>query len=133
MSLLWFVVISAVLSLFCHYCYFCNKTMSRLHTPISTVVHAKVVCAPKMLPIGIFLSHILRSKIIAPWNMCQYQNSPRISLETSVFYLNFRVHFFLAMWKKLGYRVNFLSIASSRSMYNTYPISTETPRLNLLS
>ena len=70
---------------------------SRLHTPISTVVHAKVVCAPKILPIGIFPSHILRSKIIALWDMSQYQNSLRISLETSVFYLNFRVRFFLAM------------------------------------
>ena len=44
-----------------------------------------------------FLSHILRSKIIAPWDMSQYQNSPRISLETIVFYLNFQVRFFLAM------------------------------------
>ena len=44
-----------------------------------------------------FLSHISRSKIIAPWDMSQYQNSPRISLETIVFYLNFQVRFFLAM------------------------------------
>ena len=32
---------------------------SRLHTPISTIVHAVVVCAPKILPIGIFLSYTL--------------------------------------------------------------------------
>ena len=44
-----------------------------------------------------FLSHILRSKIISPWDMSQYQNSPRISLETSVFFLNFQVRFFLAV------------------------------------
>ena len=94
---LYFLVISSVLGLLYHHCYSCQKTRSRLHTPISTVVHAKVVCAPKMLPIGIFLSHILRSKIIALWDMSQYQNSPRISLETSVFYLNFRVRFFLVM------------------------------------
>ena len=90
-------MISSVLGLLYHHCYSCQKTRSRLHTPISTVVHAEVVCAPKMLPIGIFLSHILRSKIIALWDMSQYQNSPRISLETSVFYLNFRVRFFLVM------------------------------------
>ena len=68
------------------FCYF-----SRLHTPISIVVHAEVVCAPKILPIGIFLSHVLRSKIIALWDMSQYQNCPRILLETSVFYLNFPI------------------------------------------
>ena len=48
-----------------HY-YSCQTTKSRLHTPISTVVHAEVVCAPKFLPISIFLSHTLRSKITAP-------------------------------------------------------------------
>ena len=42
---------------------FLQKTKSRLHTPVSTVVRAEVqvVCAPKILPIGIFLSHTLRS------------------------------------------------------------------------
>ena len=65
--------------------------------PVSTVVHAAVVCGPKILPIGFFLSHTLRSKIIAPWNMSQYQKPPRISLETSVFYLHFQVRFSLAM------------------------------------
>ena len=80
--------------------YSCQKTKSRLHIPISTVVHAEVVCAPTILPIGIFLHHILRSMIIALWDMSQYQNSPRISLETSVFYLNFRVRFFLVLlWR----------------------------------
>ena len=59
------------------------ETKSRLHTPISTVVHVEVVCILKILPIGIFLSHTLRSKIIAPWDMSQYQNSPRISQETT--------------------------------------------------
>ena len=43
--------------------YSCKMTKSRLHTPISTVVHAEVVCTPKFLPISIFLSHTLRSKI----------------------------------------------------------------------
>ena len=74
------VPISAVLSLLHHHCYSCQKTKLRLHTPISTVVHAKVVCVPKILPIGIFLSHTLRFKIIAPWDMSQYENSSRISL-----------------------------------------------------
>ena len=55
------------------------------------------VCALKILLIGIFLSHTLRSKITAPWDMSQYQNFTRISLETSVFYLNFQVRFFLVM------------------------------------
>ena len=48
-----------------------------------------------------FLSHILRSKIISPWDMSQYQNSPRISLETSVFFLNFQVRF--ALNKQTGH------------------------------
>ena len=56
-----FLVISAVLSLLYLHCHSCQKTKSRLHTPVSTVVHAEVVCAPKILPIGIFLSHTLRS------------------------------------------------------------------------
>ena len=54
-------MISAVLSLLYLHCHSCQKTKSRLHTPVSTVVHAEVVCAPKILPIGIFLSHTLRS------------------------------------------------------------------------
>ena len=65
--------------------------------PISTVVRAEVVCSPKFLPISIFLSHTLRSKITAPWNMSQHQNSLRISLETSVSYPYFQVRFFLVM------------------------------------
>ena len=45
------------------HCHSCQKTKSRLHTPVSTVVRAEVqvVCVPKILPIGIFLSHTLRS------------------------------------------------------------------------
>ena len=35
-----------------------------------------------------------RCKIIAPWDMSQYQNSPRISLETSVFYPRFEIEIF---------------------------------------
>ena len=70
-------------------------------------------------PIGIFLSHTFRSKIITPWDMSQYQNFLRITLETSV-YLYFQVCFFLAMrWKRrldtaaeeTWYEVNFLSTA----------------------
>ena len=53
------------LVLICHHCYSCCMTKSRLHTPISTVAHAEVVWAPKIVPNGIFLSHSLRSKIIA--------------------------------------------------------------------
>ena len=52
---------------------------------------------PKFLSISIFLGHTLRSKITAPWNMSQYRNSLRISLETSVFYPHFQVRFFLVM------------------------------------
>ena len=139
-----FLAISAVLSLLYHHCYPCQKTKSRLHTLISTVVHAEVVCAPKILPIGIFLSHTLRSKITAPWDMSQYQNFTRISLETSVFYLNFQVRFFLVMlWtrrldtaaKETWVRGQFSLYREwyGRLMYNTYPIPTETPRLNLLT
>ena len=71
--------------------------------------------------VGIFLSHTLQSKIIAPRGMSQYQNSPRISLESSVFYLNFKVRFFLAMFwtsrldmaaKETWVRGQFLSTAS---------------------
>ena len=45
---------------------------------ISTVVRAEVVCAPKFLPISIFLSHTLRSKITVSNDLraqSQYQNS----------------------------------------------------------
>ena len=55
------------------------------------------VCAPKILPIGIFLGRTLRSKIIAPCDMSPYQNSPRISLKTSVSKLHFQVRFSLAI------------------------------------
>ena len=111
----------AVLSLLYHHCYSCQKTKSRLHTSISTVVHTEVVCAPKILPIAIFLSHTLRSKIIAPWDMSQYQIFPRILLETSVFtcismFASFWLCFEQADWtrplKKLGCEVNFLSTGS---------------------
>ena len=60
------MAISVVLSLLVRHCYSCLKIKSRLHILISTVVHAEVVCAPKILPIGFFLDHTLRSKIIAP-------------------------------------------------------------------
>ena len=52
---------------------------------------------PKFLSVSIFLGHTLRSKITAPWNMSQYQNSLSISRETSVFCPHFQVHFFLVM------------------------------------
>ena len=113
--------------------YSCRMTKSRLHTPISTVVHAEVVCTPKFLPISIFLGHTLRSKITAPWNMSQYQNSLRISLETSVFYPHFQVRFFLVMlltsrldtaaeetW--LQFQFSLYREWYGRSMYNAYPI-----------
>ena len=58
------------------HCYSCQKTKSRLHIPISTVVHAEVVCAPKILPIGIFHSYSLQSEMISPWDLSQYQ-TPR--------------------------------------------------------
>ena len=115
-----------------HY-YSCQTTKSRLHTPISTVVHAEVVCAPKFLPISIFLSHTLRSKITAPLNMSQYQNSRRISLETSVSYPYFQVRFSLVMlltsrldtaavetWVRCQFFL--YRVWHGRSMYNTYPI-----------
>ena len=57
---------SFFVSLLVRHRYSCQKTKWRLHTPISTVVHAEVVCTPKILPIGFFLDHTLRSKIIAP-------------------------------------------------------------------
>ena len=88
------------------HCYSCKMTKSRLHTPISTVVHAEVVCTPKFLPISIFLSHTLRSKITAPWNMSQHQNSLRISLETSVSYRYFQVRFFLV----ISWQANWLAL-----------------------
>ena len=46
---MYFLVISAVLSLFCHHCFSCYKTKSRLHTPISTVVRTEVICALTIL------------------------------------------------------------------------------------
>ena len=117
--------------------YSCKMTKSRLHTPISTVVHAEVVCTPKFLPISIFLSHTLRSKITAPWNMSQHQNSLRISLETSVSYPYFQVRFFLVMlltskldtaaeetW--LGFQFSLYREWYGQSKYNTYPILWDT-------
>ena len=101
--------------------------------PISTVVHAEVVCTPKFLPISIFLSHTLRSKITAPWNMSQHQNSLHISLETSVSYPYFQVRFFLVMlltskldtaaeetW--LRFQFSLYREWYGQSKYNTYPI-----------
>ena len=86
-----------------------------------------------------YLSHILRSKIIALWDMSQYQNSPRISLETSVFYLNFRVRLLLSGFvlnKQTGhgrgrnlYEVNFLSTASGT--VDQYTILTPSPQRHL--
>ena len=102
MCLLWFLAISAVWSLLYHHCYSCKKAKLRLHSPILTVVHAEVVCVPKILPIGIFFSQTLRSKIIAPWNMSQYQNSPCLKLETSV----------LSGYAPNNHHVNFLSAVS---------------------
>ena len=132
-------MITSVLGLLYHHCYSYQKTKSWLHIPISTVVHAEVVCAPTILPIGIFLSHILRSKIIALWDMSQYQNSPRISLETSVFYLNFRVRLLLSGFvlnKQTGhgrgrnlYEVNFLSTASGT--VDQYTKLTPSPQRHL--
>ena len=49
--------------------------------------------APRKSSRSAFFFFGLRSKIIAPWDMSQYQNSPRSSLKTSVFYLHFRVRF----------------------------------------
>lgn len=65
-----------------------------------------------------FLIHSLRSEIIAPWKVSQFQKSPRIPLKLSVFYHHFQVSFFLlvpchAKWtqpcKKLGSNINFIS------------------------
>ena len=39
-------------------CYSCQKTKSRLHTPISTVVHREVVCAPNILSQHCILGHV---------------------------------------------------------------------------
>ena len=139
-----FLAISAVLSLLYHHCYSCQKTKSRLHSSISTVVHTEVVCAPKILQITIFLSRTLRFKIIAPWDMSQFQIFSRILLETSVFYLHFQVRFFLAMFwtSRLDIAAKETWVQSQFSlhrewygqlMYNTYPTPTETPRFNLLS
>lgn len=60
----WFPAFSTVLSLLCHHCNSCYKMMSRLQTTISTVVHVEAVCASKILPIGIFITLSLRSKIL---------------------------------------------------------------------
>ena len=104
----------------------------------------EVVCAPKILLIGIFFGRTLQSKIIAPCDMSPYQNSPRISLKTSVFNLHFQVRFSLAML--LSIRLDTATEETwvcgqfslyrewyGRLMYDTYPIPKETPRLILLS
>ena len=86
-----------------------NKTYSHLVCPlcfhaISAVLklafssHSDFDCCPRGLrpenpPDRHFFNYSLRSKIIAPWDMSQYQNSPCSSLNTSVFYLHFRVRF----------------------------------------
>ena len=89
------------------------------HTPISTVVHAEVVCAQKILPIGIFLSHTLRSKIIAPWDI--HTKTPRAFRWKRSF--SARISKSASLWlgssqsdwtrprKRLGYEFNFLSTA----------------------
>ena len=88
---------------------------------------------PKFLSMSIFLGHTLRSKITTSWNMSQYQNSLRISLETSVFYPHFQVPFFLVVlltsrldtaaeetW--LRFQFSLYREWYGRSMYNAYLI-----------
>ena len=128
---LWFPAFSALLSLPFHHCYSWQKTKSKLHTPILTVVHTEVVCAPKILPLGIFLTCSFRSTITAPWDMSQYQNSLRISLETSVLTC---ISKFTSLWlcswqsdwtrprKRLGYEVNFLPRVRPRMVRSFYPL-----------
>ena len=71
--------------------------------------------------IGIFLSHTSRFKIISPWDMSQYQNFPRISLERAFSTCISKFAFlWLCPWqsawtwpqKRLGHEVNFLPTAS---------------------
>ena len=103
----------------CHHCYSIHNTEPRLHTMISTVVHAKAVCAQKIHPIGNFFTLSLRSKVIAHWpQMSHFQKSLRIALNTSVFYKHFQVRFFaqqfVMSWldraaKQVWSRVNILS------------------------
>ena len=104
--------------------------------PISTVVRAEVVCAPKFLPVSIFLSHTLRSKITVSNDLraqSQYQNFLLISLETSVSLPHFQVCFFLVMLltsrldtaaEKTWLRFQFSLYREwyGRSMYNAYLI-----------
>ena len=71
--------------------------------------------------ISIFLSHTSRFKIISPWDMSEYQNSPRISLERAFSTCISKFAFlWLCPWqpawtwpqKRLGQEVNFLPTAS---------------------
>ena len=133
-----FLAISAVLGFLCHYCFSCYQTKSRLHTTISTVVHAEAVCAHKIHLFGNFFIRSLRSEIIAPWKVSRFQKSPRITLKTSVFYHHFQVSFFLsfpwrANWtrprKEPGSNVNLISTDSG--MVNWCTILTPS-RQNIL-
>ena len=83
----------------------------------------EVVCAPKILPIGIFLSYTSRFKITSPWDVSPYQNSPCISLETGEPFFSC-ISKFASLWlcswqsdwtwpqKRLGHEVNFLPTTS---------------------
>ena len=96
------------------------STKSKLYTPILTVIHAEVVCTPKILPIGIFLGRSLRFKITAP-GKCLITKIPRAFHWKGAFSTS--ISKFASLWlcseqsdwirprKRLGYEVNFLSTA----------------------
>ena len=92
---LWFPAFSALLSLPFHHCYSCQKTKSKLHTPILTVVHREVVCAPKILPFGIFLTCSFRST--STLRHVSIPKLPAYFAGNERFNLHFQVRFSLAM------------------------------------
>lgn len=72
------LAISAILGFLYPQCSSFHKTKSRLHTSISTVVHAETVCAPRINLICNFFTHSLRYKIIISWLMSDFQKSPTL-------------------------------------------------------
>ena len=103
-----------------------------------TVIYAEVVCAPKILPIGIFLGRSLRFKITAPGKCLITKIPPAFHWKRA---FSTSISKFASLWlcseqsdwirprKRLGYEVNFLSTAGG--MVDQCTVLTPSPQRHL--
>ena len=123
--------------------YSCKMTKSRLHTPISTVVHAEVVCTRNSSRSAFFSALLYDLRSLHP-GTCLNTKTPcafrlkrafptRISKSASFWLCSWQANWTRPR-KRLGYDFNFLSTASGTVNLGTILTpSSETPRLNLWS